>query len=61
MGKARSLPWGSTREPALPEYVRLVRWLYVDQHYVVCHLRRALLSYNLRRNVINVNTNVDCR
>jgi len=38
-----------------------VRWLSVDGHIVNCHLRRMLLACHLRRNVINIDTNVDCR
>jgi hypothetical protein len=36
----------------------MVRWLSVDGHVVDCHLRRTSLSCH---NVINVDTNVDCR
>jgi hypothetical protein len=38
-----------------------VKWLYVDGHYVDCHLCRASLSCHLRRIVTNVDTNVGCR
>ncbi len=38
-----------------------VRWLSIDGHSVDCHLGRMLLVCHLRRNVINVDTNVDCR
>jgi hypothetical protein len=38
-----------------------VRWLSVDGHSVDCHVGRMLLVCHLCRNVINVDTYVDCR
>ncbi len=56
-----SIDIGLEHAPLVVLVYFLVRWLTVDGHSVDCHLGRMLLVCHLRRNVINVDTNVDCR